>query len=217
MTWHRVQTSLGLTFLLLNSVDITLPDFILGSDCSSSSFWPSPTVMGRGRSNPLPVLSVPSQGVGPITGSSQGLPLPLAPDRQRGQEGRGRAGPEGLTQCSSHPAWSPAVGGVPAQARWGSQRIPSPCHKLPWAGTPAHSNHLATARAARPRSPHAQSHTNTLTLTTLSRAHTLSLIHSHPHTHTHSPSRKPERRQNLFCWPSQLHTAPRPRPQCPIY
>ena len=147
------------------------------------------------------------------------------------EAGPGEEGPEGLTQCSNHPARSPAVGGVPAQALWGSQRIPSPCHKLPWAGTPAHSNRsVATGGLHRslhshtlPPSPHSHplflthshspSYSRTLPHTCL-HTHTLtpSLLHRHPHAHTHScthPLRKPERKQYLLCLPS-------PHPHAPV-
>lgn len=140
------------------------------------------------------MLAVPSRSLGRITNREFSRPF-HAPHSiwQQSQERQGGVRP-GLTQCSSHPARSPAVGVVPAQACWGSQRIPSPCHKWLWAGTPAHSNRLATARAACPRSFHSPSYSH-------SPSHTLTHTHLHSHTLSHAhPLGKSGRRQNLFCW-----------------
>lgn len=129
--------------------------------------------------------------------------------------GWGEAGPERLTQCSSHPAGSPATGGVPIQARWGSQRIPSPCHKLPWAGTPAQSNHLTTARESvqgfLPQEPTlAHTHTPSCTFTFIHQHfHSHTLIHILRHTGTPDFLGRLERRQNLFCFPH-------PHPHAPV-
>lgn len=179
----------GLRFLLDNRVHMV---FNLGSDYSLSSFWPSPNGIGKGRPPPLPhpMLAVPSRSLGQITNREFSRPF-SAPHSiwQQSQERQGGVRP-GLTQCSSHPARSPAVGVVPAQACWGSQRIPSPCHKWLWAGTPAHSNRLATARAARPRSFHSPSYIHS-PLYTLTHTHTHTYLHTHLYTLTHTVTYSP--------------------------
>lgn len=111
------------------------------------------------------------------------------------------------------PSWVTTVGGVPAQARWGSQRIPSPCHQLPWAGTPAHSSHLATARkTAGMPGLGALTHPPD---TRPAQAQTLSLILS-PHTETPSrPLGSLKRRRNCHVFfEARAHTT---HPRCRFY
>lgn len=151
------------------------------------------------------------------------------------EAGPGEEGPEGLTQCSNHPARSPAVGGVPAQALWGSQRIPSPCHKLPWAGTPAHSNRSATTGGLHrslhshtlPPSPHSHplflTHSHSPSYThVLSPTHAYTLTRSHPHsytlihtlTHTHALTLSGSLKGNNTCSVC-LHPTPTPQSSRP--
>lgn len=80
-----------------------------------------------------------------------------------------------LTQCGSHPLGHPRGWGA-SPGPLGSQRIPSPCHQLPWLGTPPTAGSPSATMYAGSQSlhalllralTHALSHTRKSTLSVL--------------------------------------------------
>lgn len=80
-----------------------------------------------------------------------------------------------LTQCGSHPLGHPCGWGA-SPGPLGSQRIPSPCHQLPWSGTPPTAGSPSAAMYAGSQSlyapllralTHALTHTRKSTLSVL--------------------------------------------------
>lgn len=106
-------------------------------------------------------------------------------DQERKETWRGRAqdgwnlgwggAQSPLTQCGSHPLGHPRGWGA-SPGPLGSQRIPSPCHQLPWLGTPPTAGSPSATMYAGSQSlhalllralTHALSHTRKSTLSVL--------------------------------------------------